>query len=214
MTAFFISDPALTVGNSTFKFLQDHRRFVKNRYVSVRIGVRFAHLLLRIGKAHDSSANFRNIRLRDLEGLAISIIEPYCNISGKLNMLLLIVSNRNQIRLVKQNIASHKHRISKQTCINIVSMLCTLILKLGHAVKLTHIGIACKYPIELRMLHNIALNKQWRYFGVYAASNKQSCHAHRALTKLVCILPYGQSMHICHAIIAEFVIILHELPIS
>lgn len=66
-------------------------------------------------------------------------------------MLLLIHANRNQVCLIQQNIRCHKNRICVESRIDIIRVFCGFILKLGHAVQLTHIGKAVQDPAEFRV---------------------------------------------------------------
>ncbi len=129
-------------------------------------------------------------------------------------MLFLIVSDGNQIRLIKQNIPRHQHRVCIQTGIDIVGMLCTLVLELSHPVQLAHICVAGKHPIHLSMLMHITLDENGRSCRINTACNKQCGHPEGTLKQELGILPDGQSVHIGNAIIAEFVITLKKLPIA
>ena len=53
------------------------------------------------------------------KGIWVFMIESSCNISCHFQMLHLVFSHRNNISIIKQNISSHKHRISKQAGVHI-----------------------------------------------------------------------------------------------
>ena len=72
-------------------------------------------------------------------------------------MLHLIHTNRNHVCLVKKNVCCHQNRIGKKSGIDIICMLGSLILKLGHTIELTHIGKAVQNPCQFRMTRYMGL---------------------------------------------------------
>ena len=57
-------------------------------------------------------------------------------------MLHLVDTHRHHVRLVQQDICGHEYRVREQARVDIVGMLGSLVLKLGHPVQLAHIGKA------------------------------------------------------------------------
>lgn len=65
-------------------------------------------------------ANLADIRIRHLEYIPVYAVEPLRDISCQLQVLSLVLSNRNQIRLIQQNIRRHQRGIGKQSCVDVV----------------------------------------------------------------------------------------------
>ena len=57
-------------------------------------------------------------------------------------VLHLVDPHRHHVRLVQQDICGHEHRVREQARVDIVGMLGSLVLELGHPVQLAHIGKA------------------------------------------------------------------------
>ena len=97
----------------------------------VVLGLR--HFGLGVGKAHDARADLGDIRLRQLEGFAVGIVESCRKVPCYFKVLLLILSHRYQIRLIEQNVRRHKRWIGKQARIYIIRVLAAFILELRHS---------------------------------------------------------------------------------
>ena len=72
-------------------------------------------------------------------------------------MLLLVLTDGNQIGLVKKDICRHQYGIIVKTCVYVICMLCGFILKLGHTVKLAYHCVAIEHPAQLCVSGNVAL---------------------------------------------------------
>ena len=74
----------------TLEFLHYYIGLVKQRDKAVYIFVRFAHLLCRILQAHYTGAALCDVRIGHLECRAVDAVEALCDVSCKLQVLLLI----------------------------------------------------------------------------------------------------------------------------
>ncbi len=97
------------------------------------------------------------IRLRYRKDISVNGIEALCDISCNLQMLHLVPSNRNDIRLIQQNIRRHQNRICKKTGINVIRMFRSFILILRHTVQFPHIGKAIQNPGKFGVSGNVGL---------------------------------------------------------
>ena len=61
-------------------------------------------------------------------------------------MLFLVSADGHKAGLIEENIRGHEYRIGEEARVDIVRMLGGLILELGHAIQLTHIGKAVQDP--------------------------------------------------------------------
>ncbi|MNI64285.1 hypothetical protein D3C73_1197180 [compost metagenome] len=104
------------VGCGAAYFFADHIRRVQQGDIAAGIRVAFAHLLGTVIQGHNPCTDFRNIRLRNREEFAKTVVEASCQITRQLQVLLLVFPYGYQIGIVDQNIGSHQRRVHEQTC--------------------------------------------------------------------------------------------------
>ena len=75
-------------------------------------------------------------------------------------MLLLIRTDRDQVRLIKEDIRSHQRRIGEQARIDVVRVFGGFILKLRHAGELAKLGVTVQNPRQFRMRMDMALHEE------------------------------------------------------
>ena len=170
--------------------------------------------MLGILQTHYAGAEFGHHGLRDHEGLAEGVVEPYRDIARELYVLLLIFAHGDLMRAVDQDIRRHQHGIGEEAGVYVIRVLCGFILELGHAGKLAHVCGAAKQPRKLRVLVNVALDEERAPFGIDAAGDEQRRHRAGLLPQFVGIVPHRKRVHIRDHIIAVFIILLHELPVA
>ena len=115
-------------------------------------------------------------------------------------MLLLIVTDRDKVRLVEEDIRRHQCRISKQTAVDVLRILCGFVLKLGHTAQLAEHSIAIEHPTQLCMLVYMALYKQSILLRIQTAGNVLSKLLQSAATQVCRSLTDSDGMHIRHKI--------------
>ena len=157
------------IGYGTLEFSYYIVLGVEDTDDGVFVGVGFAHLLCRVLQGHYLCAFFGYISLGDNEGFTVDLIEAPRYITAKLEVLFLIYSDGDKLRLVKEYICRHKRRIGKEPCVYIVRIFCALVLKLRHSRKLAKHSIAIEYPAKLRMGGNVALYEKRIFLRVKAA---------------------------------------------
>ena len=86
-------------------------------------------------------------------------------------------------------------------------MLGALILVLGHAAELAHIGEAVQNPCQLGMAADMALAIDEALFGVQAAGDVDGGQLHAAAAQVSGILPHGDGVHVHNAVDAVIVIL-------
>ena len=91
-------------------------------------------------------AGLAQIRLRYREDIPVDGVEALCDIPRDLQMLQLILADRNHVCLIEQDIGGHQYRIGKQPRIDVIRMFGRLVLKLRHAVQFSHIGKTVQDP--------------------------------------------------------------------
>ena len=152
------------VGNSPLELTLNILRPLHQEHTTFRHGL--AHLAVRSIQAHNTGTGLGNKGLGNFKNIAINAIEPLGNITSQLTVLLLVMSHRNKIRLIKQNVRSHQGRIGKQTTIDIFCISGRLILELCHAAQLTKHGITVENPTKLGVLMYMTLDKKGILFWI------------------------------------------------
>ena len=117
-------------------------------------------------------------------------------------MLLLIVSHRDKVRLVEEDIRRHESGVSEQTAVDVFRVLGGLILKLGHPAELAEHSIAVEDPAQLRMLVNMGLNEESVLLRIQAAGNILSQLLQGPPPQSRRLLPHCDGVHIGHKIVA------------
>ena len=113
---------ALAVGNGALNLFNNNVRSIKDRNIALGVRVGFAHLFGRILQRHDLCALLAYVCVGNGKGRRIDGVEAVCNVARNFKVLLLVNSDGNKIRLIKQNIRSHKHGIGKKTDIDVIGV--------------------------------------------------------------------------------------------
>lgn len=125
-------------------------------------------------------------------------------------MLRLVLPNGHQVRLVEQDIRRHEGRIGEKARIDVIRMLGGLILELGHAGQFPEHGIAHEDPPQLRMVVDMALDKDKALFRIDACRQQEGESLQGLLAQVRRVLADSQGMQVRHKIIA--VVVFLELP--
>ena len=192
------------IGHGFLEFAGDDFGFIQQEHAAFRNG--FGHLAVRGGQAVDPGARLGDKGFRYFEDFPVNAVEPLGDITGDLHMLLLVLADRYEIRLIEQDIRGHQDRIGKEARIDIVFMLLRLILELGHTGQFAEHGVAAQNPAQLRVGRNMGLDKQGILFGIQAAGNIGSQLLNGPAAQVSGILTDRDRMLIRHKIITVKII--------
>ena len=165
-----------------------------------------AHLFRRIIQGHNAGAFLQIAAFRNDEGLLVLVVYPGGNVAAQLNMLLLIVTHRNDVRIIQQNVGSHQHRIGEQTSRCRLFIL-AFILELGHSGQLAGIGLAGQHPSQFCVTRNIRLHENDGFLWIDSYRQIQGSHIQNMLPQGFRILRHGDGM-LVHDTVNAFMIIL------
>src|SRR5690606_33397149 len=98
-----ISHRTLTICHSFVNFFLDCFWIIEHGNITCW-QVALAHLLGWIGQGHDSRSLLSDCRLRDSKRMAKVMVKANGDIARQFKMLLLILSDRNEVSLIKQNV--------------------------------------------------------------------------------------------------------------
>src|SRR4029453_2516709 len=103
---------------------------------SLRGPARRRHLPLRLLEVHDARPGLGIDRVRNDEGVAKPGVEPLGAVTRELEMLALVVPDRNVRRPVEKDVAGHEHRVREEPGRDRLLTL-ALVLELRHPPQLT-----------------------------------------------------------------------------
>ena len=189
---------AITVGNGSVDLLLYGREGIQEENGAVGILGGLAHLLGGCLQILDSSTDLGNDGLGHLEYVAVEVVHTLCDIASRLDMLLLVCTDGYDVDVVEQNVRGHENRIGEQTATDTLGgLLCTLVLKLGHSVKLAHTGVALQDPCQLVVCGNLGLDEEGAVVGIQTAGQIQGRKATGPLTdQRGILLGNGDGVHI------------------
>ena len=130
------------------------------------------------------------------------------DVPGDLQVLALVLSHRDKIGLVQQNVGSHKGGVGKQPGVDVVGIPGRLILELGHPAQFPKLGVAVKDPGPLGVVGVVALDKEDALFRVQTAGHKKGVGLQGVPPQGSGVLPDGNGVKVRHTV--ETVIVLLE----
>jgi len=99
------------------------------------------------------------------QGVPVAVVEPDGQLAGQLEVLALVVPDRNPLGVVEQDVGGLEHRVGEQAGPHRV-LAQALVLELGHPAQLAHGGGALEQPGHLGVLGDVALDEQGAAIGV------------------------------------------------
>src|ERR1700733_1241563 len=185
----------LGVGLGPPDFLRDRLRVVGQRDIGVLRGVGFRHFLRAVAQAHDSGGGPLDQGFGQRKvGVAVPvggdrrgeiIVELLRDVARQLQMLLLVVADRNMRRPIDENVGGHQHWIVVKSDRRVLPVLARFLLELGHAVEPAESRDAVEPPGEFSMLGDPALVEDDIGLRVDAAGKKGRRHLARRAGKLL-----------------------------
>jgi hypothetical protein len=154
-----------------------------------------------IAQAHDPRRCRRDIGFRQGEdGIVFRgeiIVELLRDVARQLDMLLLIVANRDMGGLVQQHVCGLQDRVGEQRDRLAFAVLAGLILPLGHAVEPAHPRGAIEQPLQFGMSRNLGLVEQDRLVGIDPAGDQGGDHLERGRIELGRVMRHADGVQIC-----------------
>src|SRR5947199_9571048 len=104
--------------------------------------------------------------------IAEVVVELLGDVARQLEMLLLVLADRNMGSAIEQNVRRHQHRIIVETYRCILAILARLFLELRHPVQPADPRDAIEYPRQLRMPGHLTLVEHDMLFRIDAAGDE------------------------------------------
>ena len=121
-------------------------------------------------QVHDARADRGERRLRDDERVAEVVVEPDRDVARELDVLALVVADRDLVGVVEEDVGGHQHRVVEQADAHGL-LAVGLLLELRHAPQLAERGDAVEHPGELGVGPHVALHEQQAAVGVEAGGH-------------------------------------------
>ena len=150
---------------------------------SLRRAASGRHLPLGLLQIHDPRADLREDALGDRERLAVALVEALGDVPRELEMLALVVADRNLVGLVEEDVAGHQSRVREHAGADEILLL-PPVLELGHPAQLTEARGRAEQPSRLRMRGDVTLDEDGRAVGVEARC-EHGRKVERALAEIV-----------------------------
>ena len=164
-------DLAAGVRHRALDLLADHIRRVGDQHRALRRSARRRHLVLRLLQVHDPRARLRVLARGDAERLAEARVEALGEVARELEVLALIVADRDEIGLVEQDVARHQDRIREQARRDEL-LLVALLLELGHPAELAVARDGREQPGRLGVRGDVALREDRRALRIEARGDQ------------------------------------------
>ena len=165
-----------------------------------RVGL--AHLLGAVAQAHDARRRAEDQRLGDREeiGHGEVVVEFDGDVARQLEMLLLVLADRNVRGLVDQDVGCHQRRIGEQAERDVLAILAGLLLELRHAAHPAHARHAIEDPRELGVLGHHRLVEDDLLAAIDAGGQERRGDLARLAGQQLGVLPHGDGVHVDHAV--------------
>ena len=201
----------LTVRDGALELFEDGLLIVEDGDGGLRIRVGLAHLARRVLQAHDACAGLREVAFRQLEDLAVRVVEARGDVARELEVLRLVGTDRHVVGLIEQDVAGHQGRVGEEAGIDVVRMLGRLIFELRHARELAELRAAVHDPAHLGMALVVALDEDEALLRVDAAGEQQRKRLARLLAALLRVDVDRHGVQVGDEVVAV-VVLLHLLP--
>ena len=133
------------------------------------------------------------------------VIEARRDVAAELDMLLLILADRDKIGLIDQNVRRHQHRIGEEARGDVVGVLLRFHLELRHAAQLAELRVAAEHPGKLCVRGHVRLDEHDVLLRIESAGNILRQLLEAAAAKVGRNLPDRDCVHIDDAVDAVIV---------
>ena len=155
------------------------------------VDILFAGLL----QVHDPRADLRVDALRDPERLAEARVEALRDVARQLEVLALVVADRDDVGLVEQDVAGHQHRVGEERRRDELAPV-RLVLELRHPAELAEARDRAEQPSRLGVRGDVALREDGRALGVEAGREEHRGEVERLLPEVVGVVLDGDRVQV------------------
>ena len=171
------------IGDRGLELLPDHVRLVDQPHHSLLGAERRRHRALGLLEVLDPGSLLRKDPFRDLEGLAEPAVEALGDVPRELDVLPLVVADRNHVGLVQQDVACHQHGVREEPARDEIVPL-GLVLELRHPAELPEARHRAQQPGRLGVSGHAALGEDGRALGIEAGGEEHRGEVERSLAQV------------------------------
>jgi hypothetical protein len=172
------------------------------------VSERLAHLALAVEAQQLGQRGQQRLALR--EHLAPAVIEAARDPARQLDVLDLILADRNEVALVEQDVGGLQHRILEQTDVDVLRLRLGLVLELRHALEVAEAGDVGQNPAELGVLGDHRLQKQQRAIRIDAERDEVDHHLGDSLCHLLGVVVLRERVVVDDAEDAAVLVLQHD----
>ena len=165
-------DLATGVGDGAAELLADRVGLVEDEDGAGLGAARRRHLPLRLLQVHDPGADLGDDQLGHHQRLAEALVEAARDLPHQLDVLALVVADRDLGRPVGEHVGGHQHRVVEERRGDQLALLRRLLLELGHAVEVAVGGDGREQPGQLGVLADVGLAEEDAALGVEAGGEQ------------------------------------------
>ncbi len=205
---------AVGVGDGPLELLDDRFRVVEHHDAAgVAVG-RLRHLRGWVLEVHDAGTGLGGDGFRDHERVAESVVEPDRDITGDLDVLTLIVADRDLVGAVQHDVGRLQGRIGEQAGRDEVALaLGGLLFELGHPAQFAERHRALHHPTELRVFGDVALHEHGCHLGVEPDRKQHRRQVQRGFTEYAWLLGDRERVQVDDAV-KDVLVVLVGHPVA
>jgi hypothetical protein len=140
-------------------------------------------------------------------------VEADGEIAREFEVLLLIVADGHEFRLVEQNVCGHEHGIIQESRADRLALLARLVFELRHAFEFADARDAIEYPCQLGMFRHVRLNEDDGDFRIDACGEIDAREVARFLREQFRVLRQSDRVEVDDAE-ETFVLVLEFDPVA
>src|SRR5579859_2099468 len=183
------------VSDGDLELPADHVRRIDHQHRAHRRSAGRRHLRLGLLEIHDPCADLRVLPVGELERLSETLVEARGDVAGQLEVLALVVADRNEVGLVQEDVAGHQHRVREQARRDEL-LLVRLVLELGHPAQLAEARDRAQQARRLRVRLDVALDERRRALGVETGREQHRSQVDRGRAQLVGVVVDGDRVEV------------------
>ena len=188
---------------------------VEHEHRALLGAARRGHLALGLLEVAHAGADRRDAVLGDDEEvLAEARVEPRRDVAHELEVLALVLPDRDLGRPVGEHVGRLQHRVEQQPGRHELALLRGLVAELVHAVELAERGDRAQQPAKLGVLLHVALAEEHAPLGVQAGGDEHGGGVVDALAQLARLVGDRDRVQVHDAVDRRIaaVLALHVLP--
>ena len=158
------------------------------------------HLPLRLLQVHDPGADLGDAVLGHDQGLAEALVEAAGDLPHQLDVLALVVADRDLGGAVGEHVGGLQHRVEEERRRDQLALARRLVLELVHAVEVAVGGDRGEQPGQLGVLAHVGLAEEDAALGVEAGGEQDRGRVVEALAQLGRVVGDGDRVQVDDAV--------------